>query len=266
MLSHSVLPYIIPFSFDGEANSGDNVQLTCHVSKGDRPLQLSWNFHGRELSSHMGLATTKIGDSISVLVIASVAAGHSGNYTCTARNPAGMANHTATLQVNGTATADSNNSLLTVNFLCPASGNICTLLSGQYLLHPNRSKFSVPCEVTMFWVPSHLTVGLTFHYHCKSSCSCNPVTFLCHLHDFKFVIFDIAFFLLMNFVLLVFCHVILTKVSFSLSLNLDSIVCNLSFVLLQDCLFHFKKLVLRILCAYLSRNHFNICHSKVVCV
>lgn len=111
MLSHSVLPYIIPFSFDGEANSGDNAQLTCHVSKGDRPLQLSWSFHGRELSSHMGLTTTKIGDSISVLVIASVTAGHSGNYTCTARNPAGVANHTATLQVNGMAPADSSNSL-----------------------------------------------------------------------------------------------------------------------------------------------------------
>ncbi|XP_021929576.1 Down syndrome cell adhesion molecule-like protein Dscam2 isoform X2 [Zootermopsis nevadensis] len=95
-----VLPYIIPFSFDGEANSGDNAQLTCHVSKGDRPLQQSWSFHGRELSSHMGITTTKIGDSISVLVIASVGAGHSGNYTCTARNPAGMANYTATLQVN----------------------------------------------------------------------------------------------------------------------------------------------------------------------
>ena len=59
----------------------------------------------------MGLTTAKIGDSISVLVIASVTAGHSGNYTCTARNPAGVANHTATLQVNGMATADSNNSL-----------------------------------------------------------------------------------------------------------------------------------------------------------
>jgi hypothetical protein len=107
VLSYSVLPYIIPFSFDGEANSGDNAQLTCHVSKGDHPLQLSWSFHGRELSSHMGITTTKIGDSISVLVIASVGAGHSGNYTCTAHNSAGMANYTATLQVNGMATNNS---------------------------------------------------------------------------------------------------------------------------------------------------------------
>lgn len=108
VLSHSVLPYIIPFSFDGEANSGDNAQLTCHVSKGDHPLQLSWSFHGHDLPSHIGLTTTKIGDSISVLVIASVVAGHSGNYTCTARNPAGMANHTATLQVNGMAINSSS--------------------------------------------------------------------------------------------------------------------------------------------------------------
>jgi len=129
VLSHSVLPYIIPFSFDGEANSGDNAQLTCHVSKGDRPLQISWSFHGRELSSHMGLTTTKIGDSISVLVIASVTAGHSGNYTCTARNPAGVANHTATLQVNGMATADSSNS--SVTFLCPVSANISTVFAVQ---------------------------------------------------------------------------------------------------------------------------------------
>jgi hypothetical protein len=131
VLSQSVLPYIIPFSFDGEANSGDNAQLTCHVSKGDRPLHLSWSFHGRELSSHMGLTTTKIGDSISVLVIASVAAAHSGNYTCTARNAAGVANHTATLQVNGMATADNSNSPLTVNFVCPVFANISTLFAIQ---------------------------------------------------------------------------------------------------------------------------------------
>lgn len=50
----------------------------------------------------MGITTTKIGDSISVLLITSVTAGNSGNYTCTARNEAGVTNHTATLLVNGT--------------------------------------------------------------------------------------------------------------------------------------------------------------------
>nr|CAD7199658.1 unnamed protein product [Timema douglasi] len=99
-LDVNVPPHIIPFWFEGEANSGDNAQLTCHVSKGDRPMLLTWSFHGQDLSSHMGITTTKIGDSISVLVIQSATAGHSGNYTCTARNSAGLANHTASLQVN----------------------------------------------------------------------------------------------------------------------------------------------------------------------
>lgn len=77
----------------------------------------------------MGLTTTKIGDSISVLVIASVTAGHSGNYTCTARNPAGVANHTATLQVNGMAPVDSS------NFLQLISSVLSLLTSPLFLLY-----------------------------------------------------------------------------------------------------------------------------------
>jgi hypothetical protein len=43
-----------------------------------------------------------LGDRISVLSIQSVAAAHNGEYTCTAENPAGIANYTAELTVNGT--------------------------------------------------------------------------------------------------------------------------------------------------------------------
>lgn len=45
---------------------------------------------------------TSLGDRISVLSIQSVAADHNGEYTCTAENPAGVADYTATLTVNGT--------------------------------------------------------------------------------------------------------------------------------------------------------------------
>lgn len=76
--------------------------MTCHVQKGDKPISITWSFHGEELSSHMGITTTKIGDSISVLVIPSVMAMHTGNYTCTAKNAAGVANYTTDLLVNGT--------------------------------------------------------------------------------------------------------------------------------------------------------------------
>lgn len=98
-----VLPHIIPFYLEEDVNTGESVQLNCHVSKGDRPLKISWNFHGAVLSSHMGISTTKLGERSSVLTIASAMAAHSGNYTCTASNPAGANSYTATVHVNGTA-------------------------------------------------------------------------------------------------------------------------------------------------------------------
>lgn len=96
-----VAPYITPFFFEGDANSGDSIQLNCYVSKGDTPLSVSWSFHGKELSSHLGIMTTKIGDRTSLLTISSVMASHSGEYTCSALNAAGATNHTAVLHVNG---------------------------------------------------------------------------------------------------------------------------------------------------------------------
>lgn len=85
-----------------EALAGDSVQLNCHVSKGDHPLKITWSFHGEELSSHLGITTTKIGEQSSILTINSAMAVHSGNYTCTAINPAGSVSFTATVNVNGT--------------------------------------------------------------------------------------------------------------------------------------------------------------------
>lgn len=111
----SVLPYIIPFSLDEEVNTGDSVQLNCHVSKGDKPIKITWNFHGEELSSHMGIMTTKVGDRSSILSITSAMAAHSGNYTCSAQNPAGISSYTAAVHVNGTPLF----SFLLSNFLRP---------------------------------------------------------------------------------------------------------------------------------------------------
>lgn len=102
MISCLVFPHIIPFDLEEEVNSGESIQLNCHVSKGDAPLKISWNFHGEALSSHMGITTTKLGDRSSVLTIGSAMAAHSGNYTCTATNAAGSTSYTAPVHVNGT--------------------------------------------------------------------------------------------------------------------------------------------------------------------
>jgi hypothetical protein len=110
-----VLPHIIPFALDEDINTGESVQLNCHVSKGDKPLKITWNFHGEELSSHMGITTTKIGDRTSLLTISSVMAGHSGNYTCTAQNAAGSISYTTTVHVNGSV-SNNYSSLCMNNF------------------------------------------------------------------------------------------------------------------------------------------------------
>ena len=92
----------MPFSFDGPIQAGNDATLTCHILKGDLPVTLTWSFHGKKLSSSMGMSTFKAGRKISILSIESVMSGHSGNYTCTARNSAGLANYTTELIVNGT--------------------------------------------------------------------------------------------------------------------------------------------------------------------
>ena len=80
---------------------GDSIQLTCHVSKGDKPIRLSWTFHGKELSSDLGIVTTRIGDDTSLLTVPSASTIHSGNYTCIAINLIGRTAYTAEILVNG---------------------------------------------------------------------------------------------------------------------------------------------------------------------
>lgn len=97
-----VLPHITPFDLEEEVNTGESIQLNCHVSKGDQPLKISWNFNREALSAHMGISITQLGDRSSVLTIANAMAAHSGNYMCTATNAAGSTSHTATVHINGT--------------------------------------------------------------------------------------------------------------------------------------------------------------------
>ena len=97
----SVAPHITPFEFEGESNTGDGVQLTCYVSKGDVPLEITWTLNGKSLGSQSGVSITPIGERTNILTIASVKATHAGEYTCLVKNMAGSASHTATLYING---------------------------------------------------------------------------------------------------------------------------------------------------------------------
>ena len=98
----TVAPRIIPFDVGDEAiTSGQPVAVQCAVSEGDLPIKFRWSFHGKELSSQMGISTMRINSRVSLLSIDSIAAGHAGDYTCTAQNSAGQANYTAALLVQG---------------------------------------------------------------------------------------------------------------------------------------------------------------------
>lgn len=92
-------PFITPFAFEEQNFAGETVQITCLVAKGETPLKISWDFDGQD--SQLGMSTSRIGERMSVLLIETLMASHTGNYTCTAENHAGKANYTAALVVSG---------------------------------------------------------------------------------------------------------------------------------------------------------------------
>lgn len=72
----------------------------CHVSKGDAPLDVYWEFNGQALASELG-SFTKVGGRSSLLMLPAVTGAHSGNYTCTAKNHAGTTSYTTILKIIG---------------------------------------------------------------------------------------------------------------------------------------------------------------------
>ena len=82
-------------------DQGDFAQLSCVVTKGDRPLTITWSLKGDIVSSDDTMTTTLIGQQTSLLMISSVDYQHSGTYTCRAENPAGITTYSTELKVNG---------------------------------------------------------------------------------------------------------------------------------------------------------------------
>ncbi|KAJ8667920.1 hypothetical protein QAD02_009583, partial [Eretmocerus hayati] len=102
-LSVNVAPQILPFTFGDEpSNSGDLVSVTCSVSKGDLPIEISWAFENKLLKDQPDhdVLVASTNKKNSVLSIESVNAKHVGEYTCLATNHAGTASYSAFLAVN----------------------------------------------------------------------------------------------------------------------------------------------------------------------
>ncbi|KAJ8918532.1 hypothetical protein NQ315_013036, partial [Exocentrus adspersus] len=99
VLHVNVLPHITPFSFEGEVNRGDSVQITCYINKGDVPVSISWMLNGETVTKYAGINVGLFGKKSSVLSIDSIDQHHAGNYTCIASNVAGISSYSSQLIV-----------------------------------------------------------------------------------------------------------------------------------------------------------------------
>jgi hypothetical protein len=99
----SVAPQIGVFTFGNEPlNAGDIASVTCAVTKGDLPMDISWMFQGRLVDEkHEDIIIVNLGKRGKQLSIEAVRAAHAGDYTCVASNIAGSTTRTAILNVNG---------------------------------------------------------------------------------------------------------------------------------------------------------------------
>lgn len=101
-VSSKVVPIIMPFDFGDEPfDIYSTTTVTCAVTKGDSPIEISWYFNAYRLRTNDGVLITPGGQRVSMLSIESVQPRHAGNYTCIAKNPAGEARHSAELMVMG---------------------------------------------------------------------------------------------------------------------------------------------------------------------
>lgn len=96
-----VLPRITPFAFESPIFAGQAAQVTCLISEGDSPLEIVWSFDGENKINHLGISTIKAGSKGSMLLIESASYRHRGNYTCSAKNPAGESEFTTSLNIHG---------------------------------------------------------------------------------------------------------------------------------------------------------------------
>lgn len=99
------LPEIEPFSFSAHGfNSGSSAKTMCTVTSGDSPIDLYWMKDGRKLDASI---IRRIDEYSSIVSIRLVTISDAGNYTCVAKNGAGMAQFTSPLVVKGGLTSVS---------------------------------------------------------------------------------------------------------------------------------------------------------------
>lgn len=81
---------------------GDYFQLTCAVTHGDFPLNITWFLNDEPIFNQQNdIMIQYNGKRSSSLTIDSVTGSHAGNYTCIGSNRAGQSISSTTLSVKG---------------------------------------------------------------------------------------------------------------------------------------------------------------------
>ncbi|XP_054724340.1 cell adhesion molecule Dscam2-like [Uloborus diversus] len=91
-------PVVAPFMFPPAYKEGERASATCTIKSGDRPFEFEWKKDGHSVETSANIIIQSVLDS-SMLVIQSVSAQSSGNYTCIVKNSFGNDRYTSILVV-----------------------------------------------------------------------------------------------------------------------------------------------------------------------
>ncbi|XP_049947508.1 Down syndrome cell adhesion molecule-like protein Dscam2 [Schistocerca serialis cubense] len=93
-------PQIDPISTKPDLQRGMRTHLSCIVSKGDLPIEISWLKDGAPVPEDEEVSEKTIDDYSSTLSFRRLAPRHAGNYSCHAANAAASAHYTVQVTVN----------------------------------------------------------------------------------------------------------------------------------------------------------------------
>lgn len=100
----SAEPVITPFFFNQNVQENQRSSVLCTISSGELPVTISWLKDGQLLTPTLALEKKiiiKPDVDQSTLKFNPVRLDHAGNYTCVARNSAGIQAHSSQLVVHG---------------------------------------------------------------------------------------------------------------------------------------------------------------------
>lgn len=95
------MPKVKKFQFEDNVREGDTVSVTCFAVSQNKPLSFRWDKNGEQIGEKSQKLRIESSKDFSVLILNDVNLESSGNYTCSAQNPSGIAKQTAVLLVKG---------------------------------------------------------------------------------------------------------------------------------------------------------------------